>query len=326
MNRRLRRNRDWHRCCLHARSNDRTVRLARASKALRLRKFLQTMTHQINQASSPVASDFTADVNFFDVRAAHAARPVVPLAEATSSVSPAPRRSWLFGAIAASAIVGSLTGIAAFSYYQRSNKPAPNYAVAPETITPPTSAAPVASVAGTPAPVAAAPSPAAMPATSAAETSSGINTPDLIERRAASTTLPAVVNTAARRETPPTNAPAANRAVVARDGERASRTEASEPRAAANRAETAPVAPARREATVASEPRETVRRETPTRPRRQAETRPANTDAESSRSARPGYVDAVRRAIGDRPARRRRQENADGDRLREIFEGQAPPR
>lgn len=297
------------------------------------------MTHQINQISSPTASDFTADVNFFDVRASDAARPVVPLSEAiTATPPPAPRRSWLVGAVAASALVGSLTGIAAFSFYQQRSSPAPNYANTPAALSPPISDAPAPSVVEAPAPVAAAgvPRRAAVPAT---ETPDGGRTTDTVEARAASTTAPVIANTATTRRgtTPPSETAASRTPDVrpARDGERAPRGDANEPRtnakASTNRAESA-ASPVRREsATTAAEPRETakretVKRETTTRPRRQSEARAADTNAEPERAARPGYVDAVRRAIGDRPANRRRRENADSERVREIFEGQAPPR
>lgn len=282
------------------------------------------MTQQTS--SSPHFTELdVAPTNLFDVNSARDARPVVPFTT-SSHAKPAGRRSWLLGAIAVSALIGSLTGIAAFNLYQRRNAPratnivAPQVAASPLSPTPQAIASPVleasATVTATPttpigndalhAPAVNGGAGKSVASTNRPDAASNNSDSDAREKR--SVKKPAVVNVNE------TNADAArtrpNISSVSRERDTRDATRDEKPIARANRS-------AERERRVTS-------------PR----TEQPQTEVESDQSltTRPGYVDAVRRAIGDRPGggrrqqQRRREREANADRVREIFEGQSPSR
>lgn len=286
------------------------------------------MTNQT--PSSPHFNELDASrANLFDVTAARDAQPVVPL-ESSPHAKPAARRSWLLGAIAVSALVGSLTGIGAFSLYQRrnTNRTAASQVTASPvtsaTATPQTLASPVlessATVTSTP------PTPngndelhaGATSAVSAREDKPAANAnrvvtvandseADARERR----TVKEPVATAGARATNDNSARArAKDLSAAREREARNTSHNEESNARANRS-------AERERRVTAAPRTE---------------QPSDDESEHAPTTRPGYVDAVRRAIGDRPGRGRRQQQrrrareANADRVREIFEGQEPQR
>jgi hypothetical protein len=278
------------------------------------------MEQQIQTHTSGVAPDIAAPSRLFDNHAASKARPVVPLVEnSTVNGAAAPRRSWLVAAIAVSAIIGSLTGIAAFSIYQRRH--------ADNVSLPPAATLPAASLENpTPAETAnneisdkpfdkSLPDAATrkaelnhvaiVPVTTASPAVSDLNT----DRRATDVAAkPATEVTAERPRTDKKNERQEARAK--NQDERATST-VKEPAVVARNEQPAPA---------------TVRR-APEGVRQRRET-PANSSTDDAEpSSRPGYVDAVRRAIGDRPARRnRRARDGNADRVREIFEGQPPRR
>ncbi len=256
-----------------------------------------------------------APAGLFDLKAASTARPVVPLADATEAKQATSRRSWLISAIAVSALVGSLTGIAAFSFYQRraqSRRVVPPQQLAPQQLAPQQAAAPVIPAATTP-PTAApletviSEKPAATVTVAPAATPTETVKASGGKVEQAKTDEPKTAARAERRS----NEVAPKEDAKARD-ERAARRQTERPGAQPVVAAT----PAERATPPASRQRRTV---TPREDARPKEDEP--------RAARPGYVDDVRRAIGDRPTRRgRRQSNTNGERVREIFEGATPPR
>jgi len=289
------------------------------------------MTHQ--SSSSPHFTELdVAPANLFDVNAARDAQPVVPLATSPNA-KPAARRSWLLGAIAVSALVGSLTGIAAFSLYQRRNANRTAAAVAPlvtaspivaPTATPQTLASPVVESSAT---VTATPTKpngndelhagAAASAIKAREDKSDKNANRAVatsndteagargKRNAKESAAIVGVKTTngAGARTRPNDLP------TSRDREARSTTRNEDSHARENRS-------AERERRVTATPRTE---------------QSSNDESDASPTTRPGYVDAVRRAIGDRPGRgrrqqRRREREANADRVREIFEGQEPRR
>lgn len=284
------------------------------------------------QIPQPVTGfDAPAPSDLFDVAAARTARPVVPLADAhVAGNAAAPRRSWLIAAIAASAIIGSLTGIAAFSLYQRGQSSKAN---AERLATSPAAATPLPAVVASPE-GSKTTAVAAEPLTGQAgsgETNENIGAVGAETTKAArsenqtpSATLSHAAETEPRVERRAGDAAAKvnpNLEVIAAErGEEKSRRQVPSTESAAKDVKLAtrneqPVRPAERVPPTAERARRvnTPRRETP--------------DDSDARTARPGYVDAVRRAIGDRPARRnRRVGEPNGDRLREIFEGQPPQR
>jgi hypothetical protein len=291
-------------------------------------KFHNLMTHQ--SSPSPHFTDLdVAPANLFDVNAARGAQPVVPLATSPNA-KPAPaRRSWLLGAIAVSALVGSLTGIAAFSLYQRRNV---NRAVAAPLV----AASPIVAPTATPQTL-------ASPVVEASAIVTATPTkPDGNDELHAGAT-PSTGN--ARADKPETHA---NRA-ASDDTEAGARAKRNAKESAATSSAKTPndtSARARpndsptsrdREARTTTRNENSHARETRSAGRERRVTaaprteQSSNVESDVSPTSRPGYVDAVRRAIGDRPGRGRRQQQrrereANADRVREIFEGQSPRR
>ncbi len=97
------------------------------------------MTHP---PSSNDNQDYALPSHFFDSEATQIAQPVKPLTAAVVSAKGEPkpvRRSWMLGAIAVSALVGSLVTVAAVSFYQRRSGNTPNQqATTPAAVTAPT--------------------------------------------------------------------------------------------------------------------------------------------------------------------------------------------
>lgn len=287
------------------------------------------MKQHIQVPASGVAPDIAAPSGLFDNNAASTARPVVPLAENSAANSgSAPRRSWLVVAIAISAVVGSLTGIAAFSLYQRGQ--------ADKISVPAALAAPVASAEETATATTTSTVVAQPEDTNTAKEESNTNALPVATARDAKGVESVPVTTAS-----PTNSDARSER-SARDvatSNPASGSVAERPRAGRESGREAARSSSGGKQPEATTRNETTRNEQPApattqpsaparepRPHARRNEAPAAVD-EAGRNARPGYVDAVRRAIGDRPARgNRRARDANGERVREIFEGQPPRR
>lgn len=286
------------------------------------------MKQQIHTSPSGIAPDIAAPSGLFDNKAASTARPVVPLETSEGrATAAAPHRSWLVAAIAVSAIIGSLTGIAAFSLYQRRQADkinASQFTAAPATAT--TQPIAVSPEVVEPVTITNAASMPEKTETSSEETNSkvepGVTRTATDTSRVAPITAsaPSSTNSAARTErresetTKPTATKPATTETVAKRPSREERKEP-QPRAVASASEAKPAARDERPAPAAERP-------APTRERRAQ-----RNETSTERGERPGYVDAVRRAIGDRPVRsNRRAGDANGERVREIFEGQPPRR
>ena len=294
----------------------RTVSDNRASKSY------NPMTQQIIPSEHSTSAD-TSHFGLFDLDAARNARPVVPLAEAGAiKRSDDTRRSWVVAAIAVSALIGSLTGIGAFSIYQRqqaTNANAPRSATLPPSVAVPQplgesqSVSNLESFTATP------------PETENRNVSSLNQSGEAAmatggKRQTDTKATPAVVSANSdRRATENGTAKSGLGVERARTDERGSRQPA---RNTADATRSAAQNEPSDEQSAERERRATTRRgemQSPSAPR----------TAEPPRATPPGYVDDVRRAIGDRPAparQRRRAREANSDRVREIFEGQAPPR
>lgn len=281
------------------------------------------MTHQTS--SSPHFTELdAAPANLFDVNAARDAQPVVPL-ESSPHAKPAARRSWLLGAIAVSALVGSLTGIAAFSLYQRRNTN--RTAAAPQVTASPVTA----SAAATPQTLASPVLESSATVTSTPTMPSGND--ELHAGAASAVNANRAATTAANDSEADARAKRNAKESVATAGARASNDNAARTRAndsSTSRERDARNAPRDEESNArANRSAERERRVTAAAPRTD---QPSDDESDDAPTTRPGYVDAVRRAIGDRPGRgarrqqRRRAREANADRVREIFEGQEPQR
>lgn len=300
------------------------------------------------QPSSNDNQDYALPSHFFDNEATQIAQPVKPLTAAVipQKGTPKPaRRSWMFGAIAVSALVGSLVTVAAVSFYQRRGNNAP---LNQQATTPAAIVAPTPDLAAVPSP-----SPQTLPANVAVslDENDGLETSPSPESTASS--RPTL--TEARRTENTDNSNAANDAIKnAKDGgDTARRTTTT--------ATTAEKQPKRDESVAAdknaereAEERRAAERATAERlaaeraaARREEAKRSDNEDEGERRPRKVGkrgddaddgneepvappqkrYADSIRRVLeGERPRRQQRRNSQDGtsERVRGIFEGQPP--
>ncbi|MCP9493459.1 MAG: hypothetical protein MSG64_03280 [Pyrinomonadaceae bacterium MAG19_C2-C3] len=299
------------------------------------------------QPTSNDNQDYALPSHFFDSEATQIAQPVTPLTAAVVSPkreSKPTRRSWMFGAIAVSALVGSLVTVAAFSFYQRrtANSTPNQQATAPAAVTAPTpglAAFPSPSPEASPTNIAVSMDEIDEPSTSPSPESTASSRPTTAEARRTENANSNAANDAVKNAKDNSNNDAARRTTTAavekqpkkdesvaadKNAEREAEERRAAERATAERLAAERAAARREEAKRAAD----EENENERRPRKVGKRGDdANTeDEEPVAPPQRRYADRIRRVLGDerQPRERRNRQRGTSEGVSEIFEGQPP--